>query len=150
MADVNQDMTGATEVSGMQQSSCATNWACTTYCNVYSISPILRLDKKNWRLTTRGSIGHEHINAPFVEPSKGPNELPLTASASTHLLTVCEVLQQKREQLLFFLCQMLEKGGLDLLHLADQLPDNTTPLLALGAHGCIDELRQLLEQTFLK
>lgn len=66
-----------------------------------------------------------------------------------HLLTVTEVLQQQGKKLLFLLGQVLEKGCLDLLHLADQLPDNTAPVLALGAHGCIDELRQLLEQTFL-
>ncbi len=70
-------------------------------------------------------------------------------SAQMDLFAVSEVLQEEREQLLLLLGQMLEEGCLDLLDLADQLPDHRSSLLALGAHGCIDELRKLLKETLL-
>ena len=63
-----------------------------------------------------------------------------TILAYNYLLPIGEVLEEEWKELLFLLCQVLEKGCQNLLHLAHQLPDNPSPLLALGAQGCIDDL----------
>ena len=59
------------------------------------------------------------------------------------------MLEQEGEELLLLLCQVLEQRGVDLLHLAHQLPHGSPLLLALCQHGCANDLRQLLQEAFL-
>lgn len=51
------------------------------------------------------------------------------------LLRVREVLEEEGEQLFLLLGQVLQERGVDLLHLAHQLPNGSALLLALRQHG---------------
>ncbi len=66
------------------------------------------------------------------------------------LLLVCEVMEEERQQLLLLLPQVLEEGGVHLLHLPAEVAEGDCTLSAVFAHCPPQELRKLVEQMLLK